>query len=427
MKTIFTLFFSVLIMSASAQNFTWTAQNSGTTEWLNDLCFVDDQTGWAVGDKGTIVATVDGGETWTAQISGTDRKLRSVFFLDQDTGWVAGGDSPLIVLYTVDGGNNWEALSAQAPGAAFLNEIQFASSTHGFGIALGDIYHTSDGGVNWNMGTYSPSVTTPWLNDLHVISDSTAFTAGRFTGSTSPTRPGVFDNIVNFEGLWTPHGAGYFDLDDELTAIHFTGEQRGFAGGKNGKIYTMEADGEIFPSVWYHNFTAPSGGWVWSIDFGGNDFGMFNTSIEEGPQVTTLIYHTTDGGDNWSSADSIEGLMFGKLVAVDTENVWIAGNAGQIYKGTPNVTSAFDHSAVEFSVMPNPFYSYVLIKSPEMYRDVQLNMFNYTGQLVESVYVGDFQYEYEFEGLDHLKSGVYFLQMKSADGSLNATQKVLKH
>jgi len=54
-------------------------------------------------------------------------------------------------------------------------------------------------------------------------------------------------------------------------------------------------------------------------------------------------------------------------------------------------------------------------------------MFSYTGQLVESVYVGDFEYNYSFEGLEHLENGVYFLQMKSADGRLDATQRVVKY
>lgn len=45
---------------------------------------------------------------------------------------------------------------------------------------------------------------------------------------------------------------------------------------------------------------------------------------------------------------------------------------------------------------------------------------------VGSVFVGDFQFSYELEGLEQLKSGVYFLQLKSTDGRLNSTQKVVK-
>ena len=34
------------------------------------MFFVDDQTGWVVGEEGTILATRDGGTTWTRQDTG---------------------------------------------------------------------------------------------------------------------------------------------------------------------------------------------------------------------------------------------------------------------------------------------------------------------------------------------------------------------
>ena len=79
MKTYFTIVFSVILFNINAQNFNWTEQNSGTSEWFNDIYFVDNQTGWAVGEKGTIVATIDGGETWTSQTSGILPKVSRYF------------------------------------------------------------------------------------------------------------------------------------------------------------------------------------------------------------------------------------------------------------------------------------------------------------------------------------------------------------
>ena len=268
------------------------------------------------------------------------------------------------------------------------------------------------------------------LNDLSVISDTSAFLCGRYRSNfTSQTRPGVFDNILSSEGVWNHHGAGDFTTGDELTAIHFTENQRGFAGGRNGKIYTMEADGTIFPSVWYFNFDTDNGT-IWSMDFADNDHGMFNTTIDVNGTTINLIYHTADAGETWSSTpDSIPDLLLATLSAGDTEHAWIAGGSGKILKGTPkddDITSVRDFAATEFKVMPNPFSSSIMINSQEAYRGVRLNIFNYTGQLIESVYIGDFQYSYELEGLDQLESGVYFLQMKSGDGSLNSTQKVVK-
>lgn len=429
MKTIITLILTFAIVSLSAQNFNWTAQTSGTDATLNDLQFIDNMHGWAVGDRGSIVATVDGGETWTTQTSGTDRKLRSVFFLDQDTGWIAGGDSPLIVLYTVDGGENWEALSPVIEDAAFLEEIQFSSSIHGYGITNTDIYSTEDGGSTWFKAVYSSSINgSPSVYDLHVLSDTSALTCGSYTTPTINTRPGVFDNLINSAGEWTPQGAGNFDTDDRLRSIYVTDDMKGFAGGEKGIIYSMVAEGSIFPGIWKVNFTTTSGGWIHSIDFFGNDYGVFNTSVEVNAQTVQLIYHSDNGGDNWATPDSIYGLLSGTLSAGDAQNVWIVGNGGQIYKGSPKSTGLADGlESAELTVMPNPFTSSILIESSEAYSSVQLNLFNYAGQVVKSVYVGDFQYSYDLGGLDHLDSGVYFLRMKSADGKLDSTQKIVKY
>jgi len=430
MKTIFTLVFTFMIVSLSAQNFNWTTQSSGTDATLNDVQFLDNMTGWAVGNRGTIVATVDGGNTWIAQTSGTDRKLRSVFFLDQDTGWIAGGESPLVVLYTVNGGADWEALSATAPDAAFLNEIQFSSSTHGYGITANDIYHTEDGGTTWLKGVFNSSVAdnSPRVYDLHILSDTSALVSGSYKANSVSTRPGVFDNLTNYDGEWMRQGAGNFDTEDRLRAIYVTESMKGFAGGEKGKIYSMVAEGNTFPGIWELNFTTPSGGWIWSIDFFGNDYGVFNTSVEVNAQNVQLIYHSANGGDNWAAPDSIYGLLSAKLSVGDAQNVWIVGGTGKIYKGTPKSTGvASGQASAELTIMPNPFTSSILIESNDAYSGVQLKLFNYAGQEVKSVYVGEFQYSYDLGGLEHLESGVYFLRMKSADGILNATQKIVKY
>ncbi len=82
---------ALVLTGVQGQNFDWVEQNSNTSMWLNDIFFVDDKTGWAVGDNGAIVATVDGGETWTPQLSKTFEKLRSVFFSFKNQGLGSGG------------------------------------------------------------------------------------------------------------------------------------------------------------------------------------------------------------------------------------------------------------------------------------------------------------------------------------------------
>lgn len=46
------------------------AQDSGTANALLGVSFVDANTGTAVGVRGTILRTTDGGTTWVAQDSG---------------------------------------------------------------------------------------------------------------------------------------------------------------------------------------------------------------------------------------------------------------------------------------------------------------------------------------------------------------------
>ena len=59
---------------------------------LADVSFVDPLNGWAVGDRGAIWHTDDGGRSWQLQQSGVSCPLESVFFIDAETGWAAGGE-----------------------------------------------------------------------------------------------------------------------------------------------------------------------------------------------------------------------------------------------------------------------------------------------------------------------------------------------
>src|SRR5262249_52070162 len=87
---------------------------------LADVTFVDRAHGWAVGDRGVIWHTSDGGRSWALQRSGVDCRLSSVFFLDRRCGWAAGGYmqpytqlSVGVVLATSDGGEHWAPKSAR--------------------------------------------------------------------------------------------------------------------------------------------------------------------------------------------------------------------------------------------------------------------------------------------------------------------------
>src|SRR5205823_14090830 len=87
---------------------------------LRAVQFVDNgKEGWAVGDEGVILHTIDGGQTWERQATGTRASLRSLVFLTPYVGWVVGREelprgSAGVLLFTRDGGEAWQRLLAHS-------------------------------------------------------------------------------------------------------------------------------------------------------------------------------------------------------------------------------------------------------------------------------------------------------------------------
>ncbi|MDO8739398.1 YCF48-related protein [Candidatus Deferrimicrobium sp.] len=82
---------------------------------LTAVCFIDEKTGWAVGQWGVVLRTDDAGESWAVQRSDTtvDQPLFSVYFKDKDRGWAVGLWS--LVLSTKDGGKTWTPVRLPPP------------------------------------------------------------------------------------------------------------------------------------------------------------------------------------------------------------------------------------------------------------------------------------------------------------------------
>lgn len=109
---------------------TWEAQETGAEDVLQDIFFLDDKHGWAVGDNGLILHTSNGGGRWSAQVSGTEETLRSIRFADKHMGWAVGGDLGVgVIVQTNNGGKDWEVqdLSDLKAGMLEVGKIQLNS------------------------------------------------------------------------------------------------------------------------------------------------------------------------------------------------------------------------------------------------------------------------------------------------------------
>ena len=127
---------------------------------LTSVCFVNADLGWAVGDRGAIWHTLDGGRTWQIQRSPATCRLETVQFLDAENGWAVGGwthpythHSTGIVLRTRDGGKIWQVIpDLTLPAlkvARFFDYKRGWAAGDGSSLYPGGVFRTEDGGRTW--------------------------------------------------------------------------------------------------------------------------------------------------------------------------------------------------------------------------------------------------------------------------------------
>ena len=98
---------------------------------LRGVWFTSATEGWAVGNGGTVLHTLDGGGNWTRLASvGSGEGLRDVYFAGRDAGWVVGTNGQ--ILATSDRGATW---SRTWRGGQTLNGVMFAGAD---GWAVGE-------------------------------------------------------------------------------------------------------------------------------------------------------------------------------------------------------------------------------------------------------------------------------------------------
>ncbi len=107
--------FSTLFKSTD-KGASWQDFSTYEDAFLTELGFVNQKTGFAVGEFGTLMKTTNAGESWDNLASTPyDFYPLSSYFLDEQTGWVGGlsGD----ILKTSDGGQSWseEVVASEAP------------------------------------------------------------------------------------------------------------------------------------------------------------------------------------------------------------------------------------------------------------------------------------------------------------------------
>lgn len=291
---------------------------------LTDVMFVDAQRGWAVGDRGVIWHTNDGGKRWRLQPSGVTSRLESVHFIDSENGWAAGGQTlPYthatrgVLLRTRDGGRSWAIdKGLLLPG---LKRVQFFNGALGW--ALGEtsalfptgVFSTENGGRTWTP--LSGVSTQGWL--AGDFSDPlTGAIAGRLGTMAAVRRQGLQ------EARTPPFGLR------GLNRMKLAGETGGWLVGDGGLVLATSDLG----LSWQLPPADP-------VEAAGREFDWRALEVRGSRawiagSPGTKVLHTEDGGATWQVQSTGQNLPIRALSFVDNLHGWAVGALGTVLATT---------------------------------------------------------------------------------------------
>jgi photosystem II stability/assembly factor-like uncharacterized protein len=396
--------FLIALLMASGASAQWFPQNQSMFDTLasilSSVYFTDVNTGYTVGDYGTVLKTIDGGENWFFPTNQTLWWRHCVFFINSNIGYAGGGG----LCKTVDGGANWTFSNSTIYGN--VGSLYFTSEDTGYAVGGGGeygffriIYKTTDGGLNWIEQLYSSSNDWIVLSSVYFVNASTGYTVGG-TGTILKTTDGGSNWIEQLNGT-----------DADLSSVYFPAPDTGYIVGNGGTILKTTNGG----SEW----VSQSSGTTYDL------YSVFFTDVSTGYAVGgtynlnggNVILKTDDGGLNWFN-QSINGTGYnGSLNAVFfpvPDTGYIVGekcilkttNGG----GFPVGISEQNKNTSNLSIRPNPTSNQITISTPTTpNKNTIVTMFNIGGQQIMEYQIAEQQTVVDVSGLPQ---GVYFVRIR---------------
>lgn len=207
------------IIKTTDSGMRWHLLNPNSIRDLYEIFFRNAQTGYAVGKSGTILMTTDGGVIWTDKSNLIPQDLHDICFTSDNTGFAAGING--VIIKSTDSGNNWFQISSGTNAPLFC--VDFLNDNTGVAAGYNIILKTSNSGINWviqNAGV----VTSSSVAGI-AITGSSIFAAGNSPG-------GVLYKTTNGGVNWTsiPLGLDYLfnGSVDLVRSIDFINENTGY-------------------------------------------------------------------------------------------------------------------------------------------------------------------------------------------------------
>jgi photosystem II stability/assembly factor-like uncharacterized protein len=159
----------------------------------------------AVGERGSILRSVDDGANWQPAAVSVTATLTAVdFATDGQHGWAVGHDA--LILTTTDGGRTWrEAYRGENSEDSFLDVCVLDRQTIIVVGAYGQYHRSTDGGQTWTAQRLSED--DYHFNRITRATDGSLYLAGEH-GTLLRSR----DRGENWEGIHAPYDGSFYGI-----------------------------------------------------------------------------------------------------------------------------------------------------------------------------------------------------------------------
>lgn len=328
-NTIIFAYWDDSIFKSNDGGVTWRSVKIQNRSWVRDIKFIDDATGYAVDDLGTIQKTTDKGETWTALGIGHFAMLYRIYIADKNEIYFGGNNG--IIIKTIDEGETAEKyyVGKDTPTTGFYktsDNYLYVSGEEGTILRtksdiLSGINDTLllEGGWEDMTGEFQPDIGTgpdtgATFRIFH-IDENVGFCTGTNVGTIDGVIVGANQLVKTTDGGKTWEVV-YTAAEGNLYGVSFSDELNGWMSGSAGKFYQTN-DGGVTWTIKQLQFEGePYTAADFNQIYTGSPNHMFSCKYDGSVTVTK------DGGLTWLPVTGIQGRL-GVLSFINETTGWL--------------------------------------------------------------------------------------------------------
>lgn len=243
----------------------------------------------AVGERGHILYSDDGGGNWQQSDVAVQTQLNAVYFINEKQGWAVGEDAA--ILHTSDGGLSWQkqldARDAEFQGP--LLDVYFKDESEGFAVGVfNKLYRTDDGGKTWENWRDHANNPDEWHFFAIAATDADTLYISSEVGLLFRSQ----DGGKSFEPLQTDHNGSFHGI---LAKRASDGNDWLILCGVGGKLFTSKDGGDNWRELDTRTEAGLAGG-TWLADGSALIVGVDGLILHVDAGLASVTKHQLNNG-----------------------------------------------------------------------------------------------------------------------------------